>query len=94
LPKKTALLFNALGDQKYILNLAREGSGAISRASLELIFSLIFERKLKLRLTETDKITDICNQTANRIGVLCYQEANEFICFEIDEIIREVLEEF
>lgn len=94
LPKKTALLFSAPGEQKYLLNLAKENSNSIHIENLAFMFSLIFERQVKLRLTETDKISEVCNQTANSIGVLCYKEANEFISYENDNIIRDVLEEF
>lgn len=94
LPKKTALLFYALGEQKYLLNLAKDDTNTISAESSDNILSLIFERQKKLSLSETDKIAEVCNQTANRIGVLCYKEANEFISFENDNIIRDALEEF
>lgn len=94
LPKKTGLLFNALGDQKYVLKLAKDDTEMISEVNLTLMFSLIFDRQTTLSLAETDKIADVCIQTANNIGILCHQEANEFIRYDNDEIIRVVLEEF
>ena len=89
LPKKTSLIFTALGNQDYYLNLVSDGE--INKKQLRKLFLMIFERQTPIKMTEADRIATLCTNIASEDAYLCFDHNNPYISYDYDHQIADVL---
>lgn len=90
LPKKTLLIFTALGNQDYYLNLDCEGE--INKRLLKKLFLMIFEREAPLSMSETEHIASLCTDIANEEAFFCFDHSNPYMNYTCDRVIADVLD--
>lgn len=88
LPRKTWLMYEALGDQKYCLKVI-DADWQIDKSKLIKLFHLIFDRVSQLSYSELEEISEECNAITNDRAYLCFEDDNQYISFMSDSVISE-----
>lgn len=90
LPKVTRGIFKALGNQKYFLDVYKDGQ--VSKDNLKYLFEKIVGDK-KLQLSELDSLSDFCCRIAHEKSIFLFDDIKNFIFSKskYDDVIKDTL---